>query len=185
MRQSTLAFGLLLLAAACASAAAAIGAPLSPVAGDASRRKAADSYRREIQRLRAETRYWQRVMGVEPSRAPMRRLEAASVERLGTAARRWRRLARSASRRAHHPPFLEAWLCIHRHEGAWNDPGAPYYGGLQMDLSFQRAYGAWLLRRKGTADHWTPLEQIWTAVRAHRARGFAPWPRTARSCGLT
>ena len=55
-----------------------------------------------------------------------------------------------------------------------------------MDLSFQRAYGAALLRRKGTADHWTPLEQIWVAERAYRSGlGFYPWPTTARWCGLT
>ena len=42
---------------------------------------------------------------------------------------------------------------IHRFEGAWNDPNPPYYGGLQMDLGFQRTYGRGLLARKGTADH--------------------------------
>ena len=93
-------------------------------------------------------------------------------------------LARLAARHAHNPPHLQAWLCIHRHEGSWLDGGAPYYGGLQMDISFQRAYGAWLLQRKGTAEHWTPLEQIWTAEKARRSRGFYPWPNTARSCGL-
>ena len=35
-----------------------------------------------------------------------------------------------------------------------------------MDLSFQQTYGGWLFRHKGTADHWSPLEQIWVAVRA-------------------
>jgi hypothetical protein len=54
-----------------------------------------------------------------------------------------------------------------------------------MDLSFQERYGGWLLRHKGTADHWSPLEQIWVAVRAARVRGFSPWPNTARYCGLT
>jgi hypothetical protein len=56
---------------------------------------------------------------------------------------------------------------------------------LQMDMGFQQAYGAALLRRKGTADHWSPLEQIWVAERAYRSgRGFYPWPNTARWCGL-
>src|SRR5205085_646291 len=64
-------------------------------------------------------------------------------------------------------------------------PTAPYYGGLQMDLGFQRTYGRYLLARKGTANHWTPLEQMWVAERALRAgRGFYPWPNTARYCGL-
>ena len=69
--------------------------------------------------------------------------------------------------------------------GSWSDSGAPYYGGLQMDLGFQRVYGRDLLARKGTADHWTPLEQMWVAERAYRAgRGFYAWPNTARNCGL-
>jgi hypothetical protein len=77
-----------------------------------------------------------------------------------------------------------AWMCIHRHEGAWNDPNAPYYGGLQMDLGFQRSYGAYLLRTKGTADNWTPVEQVAVAERAYKERGFSPWPNTAAACGL-
>ena len=78
-----------------------------------------------------------------------------------------------------------AWLCIHRYEGSWTDRGGPYYGGLQMDISFQQSYGWHLLRHKGTADHWTPLEQMWVAERAYRSgRGFYPWPNTARACGL-
>ena len=48
-----------------------------------------------------------------------------------------------------------------------------------------RTYGGDLLRRKGTADKWTPVEQMWVAERAYRAgRGFYPWPNTARYCGL-
>jgi hypothetical protein len=96
----------------------------------------------------------------------------------------WRRRARAARLRAAHPPHLGAFLCIHRYEGSWTDGGGPYYGGLQMDLGFQRTYAGWLLRTKGTADHWTPLEQIWTAEKAARSRGFWPWPNTARFCGL-
>lgn len=83
------------------------------------------------------------------------------------------------------PPHYNEWLCIHRYEGSWDDPGAPYYGGLQMDWGFMRAYGGWLLDSKGTADNWTPLEQMWVAERAYRAgRGFYPWPNTAHYCGL-
>jgi len=97
----------------------------------------------------------------------------------------WVQRAEQARQAAQHPPRLKAWLCIHRYEGSWTDPNAPYYGGLQMDMGFMQAYGAALLRRKGTADHWTPLEQIWVAERAYRSgRGFYPWPNTARSCGL-
>ena len=81
---------------------------------------------------------------------------------------------------------FEAWVCIHRHEAAWNDRGDPYWGGLQMDRGFMRAYGRDMIRRHhgGLADTWTPAEQIVVAERAYRTRGFAPWPQTARSCGV-
>jgi hypothetical protein len=141
-------------------------------------------YTKQIQKYRTETWYWQRVMGVPRTPIRVRTLQSASVARLRTLAARWQLREKAAFRHAKHPPHLGAWLCIHRYEGSWQDAGAPYYGGLQMDLSFQRAYGGWLLRSKGTADHWTPLEQIWTAVKAKRARGFYPWPNTARYCGL-
>ena len=97
----------------------------------------------------------------------------------------WRIRAARARHRAHHPPHLAEWRCIHRWEGSWTDPNSPYYGGLQMDLAFQRAYGLRLLRHKGTANHWAPYEQMWVAERALKAgRGFYPWPLTARRCGL-
>ncbi len=97
----------------------------------------------------------------------------------------WRIRAERARFRAHHPPHLAEWRCIHRWEGSWTDPNSPYYGGLQMDLAFQRAYGFGLLRHKGTANHWAPYEQMWVAERALKAgRGFHPWPLTALRCGL-
>jgi hypothetical protein len=99
--------------------------------------------------------------------------------------RKWRVKASRARWAGHHPPHLGAWRCIHRWEGPWHDPYAPYYGGLQMDIAFQRRYAPGLLRRKGTADHWTRFEQMWVAERALRdGRGFYPWPLTARYCGL-
>jgi len=76
--------------------------------------------------------------------------------------------------------------CIHRFEGAWTaDTGNGYYGGLQMDLAFQRRYGAGYLRLWGTADRWPAWAQVVAAVRAYQSgRGFFPWPNTARACGL-
>lgn len=59
-----------------------------------------------------------------------------------------------------------------------------------MDLEFQKDYNLKLYHRKGTADNWTALEQMWTAERAFsgykgiKPRGFYPWPNTARWCGL-
>ena len=97
----------------------------------------------------------------------------------------WEQRAKQAWRQAQRPPHYNEWMCIHRYEGSWVDPDAPYYGGLQMDLSFQRAYGGRLLSTRGTADNWSPLEQMWVAERAHASgRGFYPWPNTARFCNL-
>lgn len=86
------------------------------------------------------------------------------------------------------PPHYAQWLCLYRYENAghgWKaNTGNGYYGGLQMDREFQRTYAPRLYRLKGTADRWTPLEQMWAAERAWRTRGFRPWPTTARLCGL-
>ena len=123
------------------------------------------------------------MQGRPPANAS-RTLAYRSLARLRQLARRWQHRAHSAWWRANHPPGLGGWLCIHHYEGSWADSGSPYWGGLQMDLSFQQTYGGWLLRHKGTADHWSPLEQIWVAVRASHSRGFSPWPSTARDCGL-
>jgi hypothetical protein len=133
-----------------------------------------------IDRYRHETWRWQRVMG-QPLTRNLRTPPVDPFEKIDV----WKRVATRARKVAQNPPHKGAWLCIQRYEGAWNDPNPPYYGGLQMDLHFQRTYGLHLLRRKGTADNWTPLEQMWVAERAHRSgRGFYPWPNTARYCGL-
>ncbi len=137
-----------------------------------------------ILRHRDETWRWQRLMDValHPYAGSAERSPSLRYRRW--VLRLWAGRAERARRQGRRPPHLRAWLCIHRYEGAWSDPNPPYYGGLQMDYGFQRAYGAELLRRKGTADRWTPLEQMWVAERALRRRGFRPWPRTARLCGL-
>jgi hypothetical protein len=190
LRRSILACGLLLAFAGLCSTAAVGATHVTPHAKAhrvAPRRSAVAFYSDAIRKLRAETWYWQRVMGVRRTRDARSRSLAStrtSVHALQHLVAVWRRREKAAYRHAQHPPNLAAWLCIHHYEGSWRDPGAPYYGGLQMDLSFQRAYGGWLLRKKGTADHWTALEQIWTAVKARRLRGYYPWPNTARFCGL-
>ncbi len=81
---------------------------------------------------------------------------------------------------------LREWTCIHEREGAWNaNTGNGYHGGLQMDSSFMRTYGADMIRKYGGgAELWTPRDQMIVAERAHDAgRGFHPWPNTARACG--
>ena len=141
---------------------------------------------RKIRALRRETWRWQRLMGVPRTRPTQTAERSESLAFQRWVLRSWRQKAGKMRWRAHHPRRLEAWLCIHRHEGPWNaNTGNGYYGGLQMDLQFQRTYGADLLRRKGLAHRWGYLDQIWVAERAYRSgRGFFPWPNTARSCGL-
>jgi hypothetical protein len=81
-------------------------------------------------------------------------------------------------------PLEVGFLCIHRYEGSWRDPGLPYFGGLQMDLDFQRAYGREYLRHFGTADRWPVSVQLAVAIHGWIHRGYSPWPNTRRSCGL-
>jgi hypothetical protein len=139
----------------------------------------------DLREYRRETWRWQRLMGVQ--KTPARHTAAASDLEYRLWLRNvWRRRATLVRRRALNPPHKHQWQCIQRFEGGWrSNTGNGYYGGLQMDIAFQRHYGWWLLRRKGTADRWTPIEQMWVAERAHRSGlGFFPWPNTARSCGL-
>jgi len=80
---------------------------------------------------------------------------------------------------------VRALLCIHQFEGAWNDPGSPYFGGLQMDVAFQRAYGGTFYDRLGTANVWPPFVQVAVGLRAVLSgRGFGPWPVSRRRCGV-
>jgi hypothetical protein len=165
-------------------ATATVGAADSATATSRWERRQAAASLRHIQRYRADTRHWLTVMRGRPPANVSRFLAARSVARLKLLARRWQRRAHATWWHAEHPPEMRGWLCIHRYEGSWADSGSPYWGGLQMDLSFQQTYGGWLLHHKGTADHWSPLEQIWAGVRASHSRGFSPWPNTARYCGL-
>ena len=138
------------------------------------------------------TNRWRRLMG-----EPARQLAAAVVGCPRHLASVWRTKARSArkqyrryvvrerrERAAYFRALYEKFRCVHEHEGAWNDPDAPYYGGLQMDVSFQRAYGPEFYTRWGTADRWPVYAQLLAAERGWQARGWHPWPTTARACGL-
>lgn len=83
--------------------------------------------------------------------------------------------------------YLSQWICIHNHEGAWNaNTGNGYYGGLQMDTTFQNAYGRDMIAKYGGYAHtWSPRDQMIVAERAHDSgRGFGPWPNTRRMCGI-
>jgi hypothetical protein len=145
---------------------------------------------RAIDRFRAETWRWQALMKTPRTPTLFTERRTRHTAYLNWVRRLWHGRAVRAERQARNPPHRRAWMCIHRYE---RDPGQGwatrtgngYYGGLQMDIDFQRTYGRELLRRKGTADNWSAAEQMWVAERAYRSgRGFYPWPNTARYCGL-
>ena len=139
----------------------------------------------QIKGYQRSTWHWQRVMGRPLAQREGLDLLSMSVPAVKQAVVRWHGRAVAARRAAAHPPHLEDWLCIHSYEAGWTDVGGLYYGGLQMDWGFMSRYGGFLLREKGPANRWTPLEQMWVAERAYRSgRGFYPWPNTARTCGL-
>jgi hypothetical protein len=175
----------LLPALICSLAVAAAGSTTASAQPRSGAPAEAERLVEAIRKHRATVWHWQRVMGKKRSRGSFAERRTSDLERLDTLRDFWKRRAHRIHGRAKRPPHEAAWLCIHRHEGSWKDPHAPYYGGLQMSRQFQRAFGRYLLRRKGTADRWTPVEQMWTAEQAHRAGlGFYPWPNTARACGL-
>jgi len=132
------------------------------------------------------TWHWQHVIGLRHTPSMHSASSSSDLAYRRWVLKLWRRRAANVLERAQNPPHEPQWRCIHRYEASWHaDTGNGYYGGLQMDIGFQRHYGAYLLRKKGTADHWSPFEQMWVAERAHRSgRGFYPWPNTARACGL-
>jgi hypothetical protein len=140
---------------------------------------------KQINLYRSTTWRWQHVMGIDVTPAVAKRPVRPGVEYELRVLDFWRLRAQIIRRLALNPPHKSQWLCIHRYEADWSDSGGLYYGGLQMDLAFQRHYGGYLLARKGTAEHWSPLEQMWVAEHAYRSgRGYYPWPHTARACGL-
>ena len=123
-----------------------------------------------IEQLERELRSWQE------------RYEAR-----GRVIRAQRRLARRLIRsRPIGNHWLErAFLCVKAGEGAWtSNTGNGYQGGLQMDSSFQRAYGAEFVRAFGPAHRWPTAVQITVGIKGWLARGFQPWPNTSRACGL-
>ena len=72
-----------------------------------------------------------------------------AISDLERTVRVWQRRDLKAHRLAQHPPHMSEWMCIHHYEGAWNDVGGPYWGGLQMSLTFQQRYGGWIYRLQG------------------------------------
>jgi hypothetical protein len=103
---------------------------------------------------------------------------------------RWeRRLRHYRAAYAHRRPVIDGLMCIHAYEGAWHavsDTVPTYYGGLQMDATFEAAYGADVLAYRGGAhaNTWPRHDQLMVAVRGYEVRGYTPWPTAAAACGL-
>lgn len=78
--------------------------------------------------------------------------------------------------------LVNAFMCIHSHEGAWNaNTGNGYYGGVQFGWNEWQQYGGQYASR---ADLASPAQQIAAAIAYYNVSGFSPWPNTARMCGL-
>lgn len=96
-----------------------------------------------------------------------------------------RALRRGLRARGHGHSYLEgALLCIQTFEAPWAYDGPVYDGGLQMDADFQRTYGREFVRAFGAASNWPVSVQLAVGIRGWIDRGWAPWPNTARRCGL-
>jgi len=151
---------------------------------------------RKIHHNRDATWHFQRLMGV-----PLTPYHKWAENRCGNKQCRYQVLLiwRRHHRHAHHrykrvgsaPSYYDARYaglrCIHGGEGSWDayNP-AGYYGGLQMDWSFMRHWGADMLARHGGKDarYWTPLEQLIVGYRAVQHIGYSPWPNTRIPCGV-
>lgn len=146
---------------------------------------------------RTATWEWQKKHGAHKIRSVFSDRTSKSCDYVVWVADLWRNRAKTA-REKYHKALAERrrifqalyrkYKCIHLHEAAWNDPNPPYYGGLQMDLQFQRTYGSEFLRRWGTADKWPVAIQLMVAERAYDgyggygARYFGPWPTWKAYC---
>jgi hypothetical protein len=99
------------------------------------------------------------------------------------------RLAHYRAAYARRKPVIDDLMCIHSYEGAWDavsDTVPTYYGGLQMDATFEQAYGADVLayRDGAHANRWPKHDQLMVGYRGYEVRGFTPWPTAAAACGL-
>ncbi len=96
----------------------------------------------------------------------------------------WKNRAEQARFRAHHPPHLAAWRCIHRTRAPGPTRTRRTRGGSRWTSPSSGPTGGELLRRKGTANRWAPTSRCgWRSGRLTPA-GASPWPFTARWCGL-
>lgn len=65
-----------------------------------------------------------------------------------------------------YPPHHALWVCIHGYEGAWDNHGPSYYGGLQMSWN-------WMKLIPGDAGNLTESQQEWAAEKAWQENGYS------------
>ncbi len=139
---------------------------------------------------RRATWSWQRAALLSPTPTSYSERRLSGVGYLAWSLRLWKKRHARWQRFVQHPAHMKMWLCIHSREASWKDHAShnPHYGGLQMGWWFMQTYALKLLELQGTADHWTPLQQIWVAERAYaresysRAWLFGQWGATAPPC---
>ncbi len=137
-----------------------------------------------LRRTHAVHRAWKLGIILTPHRRERLTVDIPTLEAMDA---RWHR-------RAHHyraqlqsrAPVYAALSCIHSYEGSWSaySPAGPYYGGYQMDPSFETAYGAKYVQLWGDASNWPAAMQTAAAWNATQVVGYSPWPTSAANCGL-
>ena len=190
MRYAATAVICLLALAAGTATALASSAPTSHRSGD----EAPSAVRALRHRIRTTRHLAVRTAYVAALREPRHghaERAATTVPELVPILVRWQhRLRYYRAALARRQPALDGLRCIHGYEGPWNavsDSSPTYYGGLQMDRSFEQAYGADVLTAHAgaDADSWSVHDQLMVAMRAYRQAGYGPWPNTAAACGLS
>lgn len=64
-----------------------------------------------------------------------------------------------------YPPHHNLWVCIHNHEGSWDNHGPGHYGGLQMTWN-------WMGVIHGDAGNLSEAQQEWAAETAWKENGY-------------
>lgn len=112
--------------------------------------------------------------------AGQREIVAALTRRIQRLEHKVRSL--QAAKAARTPPgwWLEQAACIRAHEGAWtSNTGNGFYGAYQFLLSTWQSVGG-----EGYPHQASEEEQNYRAWVLWQRSGWAPWPNTARYCGL-
>lgn len=142
--------------------------------------------RQTLQTIRERKCYGPRVFRWKPWQVPDRILTWLTLEQTPG----WVRDMRARPSNCEYARALtwhrsSAASCVRSKEGGLTsvNPAGPYYGWYQTDPDFQRTYGREFVRAYGHGI-WPARAQILTAYRGWRARGWYPWPNTARECGL-